>query len=223
MRTDLIRSSRPAFSETTIISESITYLRNSDEVVKTVLIGGVLLILSFLLIPAFVVSGYLVRVLQQTMDGNDEAPVFEDGERLLVDGLKAFAITLVYGLVPAIVGVVFVGGGMAAAFSGDAGALIGGASIFVGSLLALALGLAAWYVIPAATANFARTSHCTSAVKRRGRFEVVYESSGERLSSPAALFQRFSFLIPVPRVFPLDRWTLPISLLIIDRRDCRRW
>jgi len=60
--------------ETNQISESITYLRNSDEVVKTVLIGGVLSTLSFLLIPAFIVSGYLVRVLQRTMNGNDEAP-----------------------------------------------------------------------------------------------------------------------------------------------------
>ena len=117
--------SRPAFSETPMISESTSYLRNSDEVVKTVLIGGVLSILSFLLIPAFIVSGYLVRVLQRTMHGNNEAPVFDDWEGLLVDGPKAFAITFVYGLVSAIVGFVLVGGGMAAAFSGDAGALIG--------------------------------------------------------------------------------------------------
>ncbi|HET7323864.1 MAG TPA: DUF4013 domain-containing protein [Halococcus sp.] len=140
-----------------MISESISYLRNSDEVVKTVLIGGLLSILSFLLIPAFIVSGYLVRVLQRTMNENDEAPVFEDWESLLVDGLKAFAITLVYGLVPTIVGFVLVGGGIMAAFSGDAGALIGGVSILFGVLLSLLLGLAAWYVIPAATANFAET------------------------------------------------------------------
>ena len=145
-----------------MISESITYLRNSDEVVKTVLIGGVLSILSFLLLPAFIVSGYLVRVLQRTMHGNDEAPVFDDWEELLIDGLKAFAIALVYGLVPTIVGFVLVGGGIAAAFSGDAGALIGETSILVGSLLALILGLAAWYVIPAATANFAETGRVSA-------------------------------------------------------------
>jgi hypothetical protein len=145
-----------------MISESITYLRNSDQVAKTVLIGGILSILSFLLVPAFIVSGYLVRVLQQTMAGNNEAPVFDDWERLLVDGLKAFAITFVYGLVPAIVGFVLVGGGIAATFSGDAGSLIGGASILIGSLLALVLGLAAWYVIPAATANFAETGRVSA-------------------------------------------------------------
>ena len=50
-----------------MISKSITYLRHSDEVVKTVLIGGILSILNFLLIPAFVISGYLVRVLQRTL------------------------------------------------------------------------------------------------------------------------------------------------------------
>lgn len=140
-----------------MISESITYLRNSNEIVKTVLIGGLLSLLSFLLIPAFIVLGYFVRVLQRTMDGNDEAPIFEDWESLLVDGLKAFAIMLVYGLVPAMVGFVLVGGGIMAALSGDVGSLIGGASILFGVLLSLVLGLAAWYIIPAATANFAET------------------------------------------------------------------
>jgi hypothetical protein len=137
-------------------------LRNSDEVVKTVLVGGVLSILSFLLIPAFIVSGYLVRVLRRTMEGNDEAPVFEDWESLLTDGLKAFAITLVYGLVPAIIGFVLVGGGTIAALSGDAGSLIGGASILVGGLLSMVLGLAAWYMISAATANFAETGRVSA-------------------------------------------------------------
>lgn len=145
-----------------MISDSITYLRNSDEVVETVLIGGVLSILSFLLVPLFIVLGYLVRVLRRTMNGDDEAPVFEDWETLLIDGLKAFAITLVYGFVPAVVGFVLVGGGVAAALSGDSGALIGGLSILVGGLLSLALALAAWYVIPAATANFAETGRLAS-------------------------------------------------------------
>lgn len=140
-----------------MISDSITYLRNSDEAIRTVLIGGILSLLSFLLLPAFVVSGYLVGVLQRTMTGNDEAPVFEDWEGLLVDGAKAFAITLVYGLVPAIVGFVLVGGGIVAAVSGNGGSLLAGGSILVGLLLTTVLWLAAWYVIPAATANFAGT------------------------------------------------------------------
>lgn len=151
------RFSWPTFSVTTMISESLRYLQNSDKTIETVLIGGILTAMSFLLIPVFIVSGYLVRVLQRTMDGSDEPPVFEDWESLLVDGLKAFAIALVYGLVPAIIGFVLVGGGIMAALSGDAGALIGGTSILVGVLLSVVLGLAAWYIIPAATANFAET------------------------------------------------------------------
>lgn len=146
----------------TMISESMTYLQNSDEALKTVLIGGLLSIFSFLLVPAFVVSGYLVRVLQRTMNGDDEAPTFEEWEGLLVDGVKAFVIAFVYGLVPAVVGFVLVGGGIVAAFSGDTGSVIGGTSIFVGVILSMILGLAAWYVIPAATANFAETGHLSA-------------------------------------------------------------
>lgn len=42
----------------------IQYPMERDDWVKTVLIGGVLIFFSFLLIPLFVVYGYLVRAIQ---------------------------------------------------------------------------------------------------------------------------------------------------------------
>lgn len=139
-----------------MIEESLKYLRSSEEWVKTVLIGGVMLLFGFLLVPLFIVVGYYVRVLRGTMHDEDEPPVFDDWGTMLVDGLKGFAIYLVYGLVPAIIGVTiaFIGiGGAIAGDSGVAGA-IGSLVALVGLLVALVLGLAAAYVIPAALANF---------------------------------------------------------------------
>ena len=46
-----------------MIEASLNYLRESDDAVVTLLIGGVLLLASPLLIPAFAVLGYVVRVL----------------------------------------------------------------------------------------------------------------------------------------------------------------
>jgi hypothetical protein len=146
-----------------MISSSITYLRNSDELVKTILIGGVLSILSILLIPAFIVSGYLVRVLRSAIAGEAAAPTFGEWGELFVDGLKAFVIAFVYGLVPAVVGFVLVGGSVIATFSTESGAgLLGGVGLLFGLAVSVVLGLAAWYLIPAATANFATTGRLSA-------------------------------------------------------------
>jgi hypothetical protein len=142
-----------------MIEQSLNYLRNSEEWVKTVLIGGVLTLFGILLVPLVFVVGYYVRVLRGTMGDDAEPPVFDDWGDLLSDGLRGIAIYLVYGLVPAVVGsiIAFVGvGGAIAGDSGVAGA-IGGLVALVGFLVALVLGLAAAYVIPAALANYVET------------------------------------------------------------------
>ncbi|EMA65045.1 DUF4013 domain-containing protein [Halorubrum kocurii] len=147
-----------------MLSESLNYLRDSDDAIVTVAIGGVLLLASPLLIPSFLVLGYLARVLRQTADGDDEPPVFEEWGDLLVEGAKAFAVTFVYSLLPlAILAVAAVFGvGAAVLGSGDgAGGILGG---LVGGLLALLLVVAALavsvagvYVTPAALAAVAES------------------------------------------------------------------
>lgn len=142
--------------DTTMIEDSLRYVRNGDDWIKTVLVGGVLTLFGFLLVPLFLVVGYYVRVLRGTMHDDEQPPVFDDWGTMLVEGLKGFAISLAYGLVPAVVGAIiaFVGvGGAVAGNSGLAGA-IGGLVALVGFLVALVLGLAAAYVAPAALANY---------------------------------------------------------------------
>lgn len=139
-----------------MITESLDYLREGDDALKTVLVGGILLIFGWLLVPMFVLMGYIVRVLRRTAAGNDEAPVFDDWEDLLVTGAKAFAIQFGYGFVPALLAAVFVVFGVLGAASGsEGGAAVGGLLAVVGVLVASVLGLLAAYLSPAAVANFA--------------------------------------------------------------------
>lgn len=135
-----------------MISEAIGYLRSSDDVWKTTIIGGVLLLFGFLLIPLFLVWGYVVRVVDRTAHGDEEAPVFDDWGAMTVEGAKAFAILLVYSLVPVVVGSVIVGGAWAAT-GGEPGTLAS-AVMALGGLLTVALIVAAAYVAPAAIARF---------------------------------------------------------------------
>jgi hypothetical protein len=146
-----------------MFNESINYLRKSDELYKTVFIGGILTLLGFLLVPTFTVVGYIVRVLRRTASGDEEPPVFtdvDDAIEMTVEGFKGFIVAFAYSLVPLVIAGVLVGGSiisLIAGGSGNSGALtgLGLGGLLIGGLVAFVLGLAAAYVIPAALANFA--------------------------------------------------------------------
>lgn len=142
---------------------AINYPRQGDKPWMTILIGGLLSLFSFLIIPAFIVLGYTIRVLRATMNGEETPPRFEEWGDLLVDGLKAFVVLLAYFIVPALIVGASIGGvAMSALAGGDPSfAALGGA--FIGLSLAGLLALALWYVAPAGLANFAKTGSLSAA------------------------------------------------------------
>ncbi|ADE04405.1 DUF4013 domain-containing protein [Haloferax volcanii] len=149
-----------------MISESLSYPRNDENWLKTVLIGGVLSFLGFLIVPTFLVIGYLLRVVRATMKGDEQPPVFDDWGDMAVDGVKGFAIAFVYGVLPLIIMSVFVGSAIIGIFAGggsDTAGIFGGIMTLVGLLVSLVLGLLAAYIVPAALANYAETDRLGSA------------------------------------------------------------
>lgn len=141
------------------IESAVRYPAESDDVVKTVLIGGLLTIFGFLLVPLFVLAGYLVRVFDRTAAGDEVPPTFDDFGEMTVTGVKAAVIALVYGFVPLLVGggVVLVGiVGIGAGGDGLLGGL-GVLGVLVGGMAWFVLALLVAYLLPAALANFART------------------------------------------------------------------
>lgn len=138
-------------------SDAVTYPMERDEWLKTVLIGGVLTWLGFLLVPLFFVYGYLVRTIRASLRDDPEPPAFEEWGELLVDGLQAWIIGLVYLLVPLIVASVTIGGSIATMATGsDAAVATGFGSMLFGLVVSLVLTLAFGYVAVAALVNFAR-------------------------------------------------------------------
>ncbi len=57
---------------------------------KKVLILGILIILSTLIIPGFLVLGYIFKIIKSTIEDSSELPEFEDWKTMFVDGLKVF-------------------------------------------------------------------------------------------------------------------------------------
>lgn len=140
-----------------MIEDAFTYPVERDDWVKTVLIGGVLTFLGFLLIPLFVVYGYVVRAIRTSIDGDTEPPAFEDWGTLLVTGFQAWLIGVIYLLIPAIVAFVTIGGSiMAMATGGDLGAGVGVAGLFGGLAVTFVLSLVFGYLSVGAIVLFAR-------------------------------------------------------------------
>ncbi|MCU4718326.1 DUF4013 domain-containing protein [Halapricum hydrolyticum] len=112
-----------------MIEDALEFPRNSDDWLTTVIIGAVLSLLSFLVIPGLIIQGYLLSVARDSAEGRDGAPSFDDWVTLLVDGLKAFLVAFVYGIVPAIVLTLFVsvlaGGAALSAAGGSTGIAAG--------------------------------------------------------------------------------------------------
>ncbi|MBM4240871.1 MAG: DUF4013 domain-containing protein [Euryarchaeota archaeon] len=74
---------------------------------KKVIILGILFIISFLIIPAFLVLGYVFKALKACIVGVSELPDLDDWGGMFVDGLKVFVVQLVYFIIPFLI--IFVG------------------------------------------------------------------------------------------------------------------
>lgn len=163
------------------IEAELKYPLNGDEPLKTLLIGGALLlaagliyliggilalvligylILPFSIVPLIGVSGYALRISRSTIAGEDEPPSFEDPKDLFVDGLRVFAVGIVYQIPLFVLGAlatvavfaiqIFLIGGAAS----DSGAIAGiagvGSLLVIGvvGILSFVLGLGFAYVFP---------------------------------------------------------------------------
>lgn len=78
---------------------------------KTLVKLGVICLFSFLLLPAFLITGYNYRVINNAVhgviNGRDPLPGFDDLVSMFVDGVKFVIVQIAYLLVPVIIFVVF--------------------------------------------------------------------------------------------------------------------
>ncbi|KTG10069.1 hypothetical protein AUR64_10745 [Haloprofundus marisrubri] len=165
-----------------MISDSLNYLRESDDAVSTVLVGGILLLLGFLILPLFTVAGYLVRVLRGTADGDERAPAFGDWVEMTVDGLFAAVVGFVYFVLPSLVvglvgflvlGTVFVVVPGEPSPTPTLSPLVGFVITLVTVVGSLAIWAAGLYVGPAAVTNYATTGRLGAAFAGRTLWQAV--------------------------------------------------
>lgn len=146
------------------IGEAINYPIQRDEWYRTIIIGGVLSFFSFLIIPLFLVYGYIIRVIQSSLREESTPPVFEDWVELLIVGIKGWVIGIIYLLIPILVGALTIGTALIGFLTGtDIGAGIGVMTLLVGFFVSFFLFVLFAYVAVAAIVNFARTEQFADA------------------------------------------------------------
>ena len=78
---------------------------------KTLVILGVICLFSFLLLPAFLLTGYNYRVINTAVhgiiNGRDPLPDFEDLIDMFVDGVKVVIVQFAYVIVPILIFLIF--------------------------------------------------------------------------------------------------------------------
>lgn len=154
-----------------MLSDALSFPQRGDDWLPTLILGGVLTLLGVLILPAIILQGYLVRVLDHAARDERAPPSFTEWGGLFVDGLKVLVVNFVYGLVALVpVSVVFASlvvivpsgptvdeTGMVPVDPGTAPPrLTTGVLVFLGLLVfAVVLLLVVGYVLPAALANLA--------------------------------------------------------------------
>lgn len=139
-----------------MLEDGLSYPLYGDSALGRIIIGGLLGFGSFLIIPAFALMGYLVWVLGGAARGEKEPPAFDDWGEMIVDGLKATVVTLVYGVIPFVlvfVSIFVIAGG--GATGSEAGMGILGSIGLLGILVSVVAMFVLYYLIPAALTNMA--------------------------------------------------------------------
>lgn len=77
--------------------------RYSSKNWKKVLTLGILFVMGFLIIPAFLFMGYVFRVLKWSIKDVNDLPDYDNWGEMLIDGFKVFLVQLIYFIIPFII------------------------------------------------------------------------------------------------------------------------
>lgn len=147
-----------------VLETALRYPWADGEAGTTLVGGGILTLLSPLVVPALLVLGYDLRVVETVLDGGEEPPVLGDWDALLVGGIKAAVVMIGYVVLPLAAGAVLlavlanaVGIGLQRGLFSLADAAAAGGILLVLALLLAGLLLVVAYLAPAALVQLART------------------------------------------------------------------
>lgn len=156
--------------------KALTFIPEDPRWKEKVAIGAALGLLSFLIVPIFIMIGYTLRLMQNIRDGKQlPLPEWDDWSGDLVRGFKLFVVYLVWALPLILVSIpMTIGGVMADSDSGIATTL--GVTILVGtSCLTILYGIFITLMTPGFTLWFARDEEIRSGLQLSEIFQWTRE------------------------------------------------
>ncbi len=216
----------PTSNRTIDLGRGLRFVFDDPDWIKKVLIGGGMAMLGIVIVGAFWLMGYWVRLVQRVSRGEDRPlPEWDDWSGLFSDGLKAVGIYaahlfgILLPVVLLVVGIVVFGTGLSqmAKGSGDSDAIGGLMGLGVTSLIALAalVMMALMIYVPAALARYALTGRFAAGFEvmenvafiRRNALNYALSLVLYLIGSFAA---RFGVFLCCVGMFPISFWALCI-------------
>ncbi len=175
------------------INKALTFATDDDRWITKLAIGAILLILSFLIIPGFFVSGYMIQIVRNVMDEVEKPlPEWKNWGKLFMDGLNLVIAGLVYTLpVWLLVCCSFAFFIPSASLEGDAADIMAGIgvlAIIVMSCLVFILALALMVIGPAIAIQYAREDTLSATFQFSEVIGIARENIGDILIALVVIF-----------------------------------
>jgi len=154
------------------IVKAYTFIPKDEKWISKILIGAVISLFSFLVLPIFLVYGYQLAVTRRVMKGEvNPLPEWENWGELLMDGLKIFVAIIIYALPIILLSIcsTIVG---AVVEDETVGTITGIVMGCVGALYGIFLA----FVVPALNITYARTGDFGAMLRLGEVFAIVREN-----------------------------------------------
>jgi hypothetical protein len=185
---------------------TLRYPVQNDAWKRTVLIGGLLIVVGVLIVPLFAVYGYLVRTIRDSLKGTSTPPIFDDWRSLIIEGAQAWVISVLYLLIPILVAAVTVGGSITAFTNGGGTATaLGTGGLLIGTVVSGVLAVLFGYLAVIGIVNFAREERFGAAFDTQVIRSVAFD---RRYAIPWIISVGIAFIAGLIGAIPVIGWIL---------------
>lgn len=181
------------------VGKAFTYVTEDERWITKIAIGAAITLLGFLIIPMFLLPGYLVQITRNVRDGMEKPlPEWDNWGQLLIDGLTIFAAQLVYTLpfwLLMCIGAIATGAFGSLANASEEVAAAGLLATFgvVGCLMVL-LMIAMFFIMPAIVIQYVREEDFAACFRFGEVIAIARDNIGDIVIVAAASFG-ISFIV----------------------------
>ncbi len=208
------------------VAKAFTYITEDDRWMGKIGIGALISLLAFLILPAFLLTGYMVGITRNVMNGvKRPLPEWEDLGTLFKDGISIAVASLVYTLpfwlLICIAFVTTIGfGGLSEVTEISEDALVAGVLATYGLVgcLTLIFMLALFFISPAIVIQYVREGELSACFRFGEVLTIARENLGDIVIAgltPFAASFVFSILFGALSIIPCLGWIASFALGVV--------